>query len=146
MEMRHHNRIDRFRVDAGGLHAFLHHQACGRGHLSAGSGIEHDRPIAHANHGHGEGDRNVGIGNPGLPESLLRLLDGGVLDEVRIVRLLPNSVVKLNHLQLADLKPSKPGKLVAWTHRLRGADEGQWAPEPKGSCGGGGRQYKRTAG
>ena len=51
----------------------------------------------------GERDRHMRVGEPAGLERGLGLLDVGALDEVLVVRLLPDAVVERDHLDVADL-------------------------------------------
>ena len=63
----------------------------------------------------GEGDRHVRIRQAAGLERGLGLVEGGVADELLVVRLLPDAVVHLDDLDVADLEFDDlgPGRLLA---------------------------------
>src|SRR5262249_15249746 len=69
-----------------------------------------------------------------------------VLDEARVVRLLPDAVIHLDHLKVPDLELCEPllDQLGIGFLREGGPNEFQWPVEPKRCCGASGRDYKTT--
>ena len=97
-----------------------------------GHSAEHDRLAADLHHRDRERDRNRGIRHVGCLQCSLCLVDRGVLDEARIVRLLPGAVVEHRHFGVADLELGiaalekvdwRGRSLPGWRLLLRG---GRW--------------------
>ena len=88
--MRDKDRIDRCRIDAGGLHV-AHHLAGRRLHLTAGAAVAQDGLAAVFDHDNGERDRDKISRESGLDHRLFDVVDRRVGDEGRVVRLLPDA-------------------------------------------------------
>ena len=65
--------------------------------------VDHDVFVADLEHDDGQRDRHEFGGQARLGERLLGVLDRGILDEGRIVRLAPDPVIDGGHLDRADL-------------------------------------------
>ena len=90
-------------IDPGALQII---RQADRGRLplaDAGAGVDHDQLVADLQHDDGQRDRHIVGGHAGLGQRGLGLVDAGVLDEGRIVRLPPNAVVEGRDLHRADL-------------------------------------------
>lgn len=97
-----------------------------------------------------------GIGHLGGLERGLGVIDGGILDETRIVRLFPGAVVKLGDLDAADLELGETlvEQRLRRSHRadafggLRAGrlNERQWSVEAESRAGSRGRNHELASG
>ena len=90
-------------IDPGSLHVGRQIGGIGLPLADARSGVDHDVFVADLEHHHGQRDRHEFGGQAGLGKRLLGVLDRGILDEGRIVRLAPDPVIDGGHLDRADL-------------------------------------------
>jgi hypothetical protein len=142
VEMRDDDGLDVFCVEARGSHA-LREQPCFRtpGLSATSPRIDKHEPPAGSDCEHGKRYREKRIRQTAGLELCLGLLDGDTLDEVLILRLLPDAVIKREHLDVADLVllEARAGRDLL---RLRSSDEGNGLVEPKGCIGSGRAQYE----
>ena len=105
VEVRDDDGVDLGRIDAGCLPDVVLGDVAGRRRqLRAGAGVEQHQLALGPDGRDREGDRHVRIGQPAGLERGLDLIQRRVLDEARIVRLLPDAVVHLDDLDVADLE------------------------------------------
>ena len=96
------NRIDLGGIDPGRLHV-AHHLAGGGLHLPACAAVAHHRLAAVLDHQDGERDRDEVGGQSSFDHRRLHVVERGVGDECRIVRLFPDAVVEGGDFGRADL-------------------------------------------
>ena len=107
MEVRDQDGVDLGGIDAGGLHVG-HELAGGRLHLAAGAAVAQDGLAAGLDDDDRERDRDEIGRQSGLDHRGLHVLDRGIGDEGRIVRLFPDAVVDRRDLGRADLVGDEP--------------------------------------
>jgi hypothetical protein len=113
--------------------------AFGSARLSAASpGVDEHDAIAALDGEDRERDRHVGIGEPCRLQRGLGLFDVGALDEVLVVRLLPETVGERRDLEIADLVFLEAGGRLS----MRGADKGDRLREPERRIRGGGAEHE----
>jgi hypothetical protein len=132
MEMRDQDGVDLGGIDTGRLHVAGQADGGWLPLAGAGSRIDHDELVADLEDDDGQRDWHVIAAHAGLGERRLGLLDAGILDECRIVRLLPDAIVERGDLNRADLVSVKPLARSGGRLGPRRAEDGKVPVETEG--------------